>query len=127
MKQTTLSKNLSRTALTLILSAVLTLLGLSAITCYDNKYIAKAVRTQADFTQIPTKGCYSLVDGWELYPDVLLSPEDFSSQVCQPSPSYNAWAGQYPNLHLLGRLAEYKYYNMDAIAARALTLADGLL
>ncbi len=98
MKQTTLSKNLSRTALTLILSAVLTLLGLSAITCYDNKYIAKAVRTQADFTQIPTKGCYSLVDGWELYPDVLLSPEDFSSQVCQPSPSYNAWAGQYPNL-----------------------------
>ena len=40
MKQTTLSKNLSRTALTLILSAVLTLLGLSAITCYDNKYIA---------------------------------------------------------------------------------------
>ena len=28
---------------------------------------------------------------------------------------------------LLGRLAEYKYYNMDAIAARALTLADGML
>ena len=40
---------------------------------------------------------------------------------------YADLAGQYPNLHLLGRLAEYKYYNMDAIAARALTLADGLL
>ena len=28
---------------------------------------------------------------------------------------------------LLGRLAEYKYYNMDAIAARALELCDDLL
>ena len=27
---------------------------------------------------------------------------------------------------LLGRLAEYKYYNMDAIAARALELAERL-
>ncbi|MCI8650971.1 MAG: UDP-galactopyranose mutase [Oscillospiraceae bacterium] len=40
---------------------------------------------------------------------------------------YAALSAQYPGLHLLGRLAEYKYYNMDAIAARALALADGLL
>ena len=40
---------------------------------------------------------------------------------------YAALAAQYPNLHLLGRLAEYKYYNMDAIAARALTLTDGMI
>ena len=40
---------------------------------------------------------------------------------------YAGLAAQYPNLHLLGRLAEYKYYNMDAIAARALALADELL
>ena len=40
---------------------------------------------------------------------------------------YAALAAQYPNLHLLGRLAEYKYYNMDAIAARALALTDDLL
>lgn len=40
---------------------------------------------------------------------------------------YAALAAQHPNLHLLGRLAEYKYYNMDAIVARALALADGLL
>ena len=39
---------------------------------------------------------------------------------------YRAEADRYPNFHLLGRLAEYKYYNMDAIAARALELA-GLL
>ena len=40
---------------------------------------------------------------------------------------YKAEADKFPNLHLLGRLAEYKYYNMDAIVARALELADQLL
>ena len=40
---------------------------------------------------------------------------------------YAALAARHPRLHLLGRLAEYKYYNMDAIVARALALADGLL
>lgn len=40
---------------------------------------------------------------------------------------YQALAAALPNFHLLGRLAEYKYYNMDAIAARALDLSDELL
>lgn len=40
---------------------------------------------------------------------------------------YQALAGRFPNLYLLGRLAEYKYYNMDAIVARALDLADTLV
>ena len=40
---------------------------------------------------------------------------------------YKAEADRYPRFHLLGRLAEYKYYNMDAIAARALALCDDLL
>ena len=40
---------------------------------------------------------------------------------------YRAEADRYPDFHLLGRLAEYKYYNMDAIAARALELCDDLL
>ena len=39
---------------------------------------------------------------------------------------YRAEADRFPNLHLLGRLAEYKYYNMDAIAGRALDLAEEL-
>ena len=39
---------------------------------------------------------------------------------------YKALADRFPNLHLLGRLAEYKYYNMDAIAGRALDLAEKL-
>ena len=39
---------------------------------------------------------------------------------------YKQQADKHPKLHLLGRLAEYKYYNMDAIAARALELAEQL-
>ena len=40
---------------------------------------------------------------------------------------YKAQADRIPNLYLLGRLAEYKYYNMDAIARRAMDLAERLL
>lgn len=40
---------------------------------------------------------------------------------------YAALAARHTNLHLLGRLAEYKYYNMDAIVAQALTLCDKLI
>ena len=40
---------------------------------------------------------------------------------------YKSLADGYDNLYLLGRLAEYKYYNMDAIVAQALALADRLL
>lgn len=40
---------------------------------------------------------------------------------------YAALCRKYPNFYLLGRLAEYKYYNMDAIIARALELCDRLV
>ena len=40
---------------------------------------------------------------------------------------YKALAGRFPNLYLVGRLAEYKYYNMYAIAQRALALAAEIL
>lgn len=40
---------------------------------------------------------------------------------------YNNLAKQYENLYLVGRLAEYKYYNIDGIIMRALKLADILL
>ena len=39
---------------------------------------------------------------------------------------YKAEADRFPNLHLLGRLAEYKYYNMDVITGKALDLAGQL-
>lgn len=40
---------------------------------------------------------------------------------------YAEKAAQFPNLHLLGRLAEYRYYNMDAIVSGALKLSATLL
>jgi UDP-galactopyranose mutase len=41
--------------------------------------------------------------------------------------SYRDLSCQYPNLYLLGRLAEYQYYNMDAITEQALLLSDRLI
>mgnify|MGYP004539837963 FL=1 len=59
--------------------------------------------------------------------------EDETPYYAIIAPDNNALYGQYADLarrfgslYLLGRLAEYKYYNMDAIAARALELAETL-
>jgi UDP-galactopyranose mutase len=40
---------------------------------------------------------------------------------------YATFLGSLDRFHLLGRLAEYRYYNMDAIVSRALELADEML
>ena len=40
---------------------------------------------------------------------------------------YSEKAARYENFFPLGRLAEYRYYNMDAIVARALELCDRLI
>lgn len=40
---------------------------------------------------------------------------------------YKEKCSKYENMYLLGRLAEYKYYNMDAIVEKALSLAQQLL
>lgn len=40
--------------------------------------------------------------------------------------AYRCEAEKCKNLHLLGRLAEYRYYNIDAIVARALAMAGEL-
>lgn len=39
---------------------------------------------------------------------------------------YVALVSQLPNFHILGRLAEFSYYNMDTIVERALNLADSI-
>ena len=39
---------------------------------------------------------------------------------------YKQLASTIDDFHLIGRLAEYRYYNMDAIVSRALELADKL-
>ena len=40
---------------------------------------------------------------------------------------YKEKCAKYKNMYLLGRLAEYKYYNMDAIVEKALELSQKLL
>ena len=40
---------------------------------------------------------------------------------------YKERADRVTNLHLVGRLAEYKYYNIDAIIARALEVSDRVM
>jgi UDP-galactopyranose mutase len=40
---------------------------------------------------------------------------------------YEALAAETPNVHFVGRLATYRYYNMDQVVAQALTLAEKLL
>lgn len=97
MKQTILTKAAFQTILVIAGTIILTLLGLSAVTQYDNKYITKAASTQGQLFTIPEKGYCSLVDGWEFYPDRLLFPDDFSSEIY---PRYHTWAGEYPNLSL---------------------------
>jgi UDP-galactopyranose mutase len=39
---------------------------------------------------------------------------------------YEALAATTPGLHFVGRLATYKYYNMDQVVAQALTLCSKL-
>ncbi len=97
MKHATSAKSIFQTVLVFAGTIILTMLGLSAVTCYDNKYITKATLTQDHFCLIPEKGYCSLADGWELYPDTLLAPEDFSGKTL---PHYSTWAGEYPNLAL---------------------------
>lgn len=100
MKQTIFSNYAKQAVLIIAGAAILTLLGLWTITCYDNKYIAKSAHTQDNSTQIPSKGYVSLVDGWTLYPDILLNPQDLASQAAADHPAYSTWAGEYPNLSL---------------------------
>jgi UDP-galactopyranose mutase len=40
---------------------------------------------------------------------------------------YKQLADATPNVHFVGRLATYRYYNMDQVVGQALTLADSLL
>jgi UDP-galactopyranose mutase len=40
---------------------------------------------------------------------------------------YKAMADTVPNVHFVGRLATYKYYNMDQVTAQALTTFEELM
>lgn len=96
MKQIRFSKTVVSAAALVLCAALLALLGLWALAHYDNKYIEKACITQVNVTILPESGISFLVDGWELYPDQLLTPTDFSEGTT--APRYTTWAGEWPNL-----------------------------
>lgn len=95
MKQQLFTRSALQTILVIAGAVMVSLFGLSIGTQYDNKYITKAAPAQDQLYTIPEKGYCALVDGWEFYPDTLLSPADFSSGTHN---YYSTWAGEYPNL-----------------------------
>ena len=50
----------------------------------------------------------------------------FTDEAKAAYAQYAEAAKAYPHLHLIGRLAEYRYYDMDDAARRALDLAQEL-
>ena len=73
-----------------------TLMLLKVIYNFDNKYTVISENNQK-YSTIPQKGTVDfLVNGWELYPDMLLDPSDFSNGTIPEH--YKTWIGQYPNL-----------------------------
>lgn len=97
MKQKSFSQNIFRSIVIFAAATAASLIFLSLTAYYNNKYILKAALTQEHFLEIPSNGCYALTDGWELYPDRLLTSEDFSLRSYT---AYNVCAGVYPNLSM---------------------------
>lgn len=91
-------KKVTPVVILMIGAAFFVLAGLIILSHIDNKYTAKTEMVQEHVTLLPADGAAFLVDGWELYPDRLLTPNDFSDS--SPSPRYTVWAGEYPNLSL---------------------------
>ena len=58
---------------------------------------------------------YPMADGDPYYP----VPRPENAEIYK---KYKALADQTPGVHFVGRLATYKYYNMDQVVAQALTL-----
>lgn len=86
-----------------------------------------------EYTKLPFQNSNKTVIAKE-YP--ILFNEKTKNDPYYPIPTlksnnmYNKYkdeAAKYDNLYLLGRLAEYKYYNMDQCVLNALTLANKLI
>ena len=86
-----------------------------------------------EYTKLPFQKNNKTVIAKE-YP--LLFEKELNNEPYYPIPTikssemyekYRKEALEYKNLYLLGRLAEYKYYNMDQCVMNALKLADKLI
>ena len=85
MEKKKLPKTVTRVIALMICAAFLSLSGLAILYRVDNKYTAKAEMVQEHVTLLPVSGTAFLVDGWEFYPDRLLTPGGlFSSNSLSP-------------------------------------------
>lgn len=80
----------------------------------------KMTGQQAEGTTIMKEYSLNFVPDTELIPYYAILNDENKALYDK----YAGLAAEYKNLHLLGRLAEYKYYNMDAITKKALELCE---
>lgn len=81
----------------LICIVLITIAFLNILYHYDNKYTSKAALSQDGVFLAPESGICFLADGWEFYPDKLLTPQNFISGSAIES-HYKTTLGDYPNL-----------------------------
>ena len=55
------------------------------------------------------------------------TPAEKEALAAEKNERYRALTAKLPNFYPLGRLAEYRYYNMDKIISLALELSDKLV
>lgn len=95
MKQMYLNK--VKMLMLLLCSIAVTVAFLKFLYYYDNKYTAKSMIAQDGVCLAPETGVQCLTDGWEFYPDALLSPLDFEGSMPKDK-YYRISLGDYPNL-----------------------------
>lgn len=71
---------------------------------YDNKYTARAPVSQEgivipDTVSLDADRPVYLADGWELYPDVLLSPDEIADTDIQPVPTFIGQRLNFSSFH----------------------------
>lgn len=91
-----LSKPAVQSFLLLMTVTSLTMLWLLFLYRYDNKYTAKVNVSQAGTAAVSDNGVCFLVNGFTIYPDVLLTPKDLAAGTT--AVSYPTWIGQYADL-----------------------------
>lgn len=87
----------SKIILTLSCVVILTAAFLNVLYHLDNKYTKKTELLQDGVCLVTETGISFLVDGWEFYPDRLLTAQDFADGSISEGP-YITSLGDYPNL-----------------------------
>ena len=96
MKKNIFSQKAVVSIIVIISACLISIFTMNFINNNDNKYNSLPQKNQENITIISDDKIDFLISGWELYPDVLLNPEDFFGQTNYKK--YETWIGEYPNL-----------------------------